>query len=62
LLDLVDEIAARPDVHLEIEFAPGDIQLLSNRSVMHARSTFVDWDEPERRRHLLRLWLSATTD
>jgi hypothetical protein len=55
LLDLVDEAAAAG--RLDIEFAPGDIQLLSNRVVMHARTTFVDWDEPERRRHLLRLWL-----
>ena len=58
LLDLVD--AAAEDLRLDIEFVPGDIQLLSNRTVMHARTTFVDWDEPERRRHLLRLWLAHT--
>jgi hypothetical protein len=47
-------------VHLDIDFRPGDIQLLSNRTVMHARATFDDWAEPERRRHLLRLWLAHT--
>lgn len=56
VLDLID--AAAQDLRLDIDFAPGDIQLLSNRIVMHARTTFVDWDEPERRRHLLRLWLA----
>jgi hypothetical protein len=56
LLDLVDAAAA--DARLDIDFAPGDVQLLSNRVVMHARSTFVDWDEPARKRHLLRLWLA----
>jgi hypothetical protein len=56
LLDLIDAAAA--EHRLDIEFAPGDIQLLSNRTVMHARTTFVDWDEPAQRRHLLRLWLA----
>jgi len=56
LLDLIDAAAA--DARLDIEFRPGDIQLLSNRTVMHARTAFADWDEPERRRHLLRLWLA----
>jgi hypothetical protein len=26
---------------------------------MHARSEFEDWDEPERKRLMLRLWLDA---
>ena len=56
LLDLIDEASAR--LRLDIDFEPGDIQLLSNKTVMHARTTFVDWEEPERRRHLLRLWLA----
>ena len=56
LLDLVD--AAASELRLDIDFEPGDVQLLSNRTVMHARTTFVDWDEPARRRHLLRLWLA----
>ena len=47
-----------PGIYLEMDFAPGDIQLLSNHTVLHARSEYVDHDEPERKRHLLRLWLS----
>ncbi len=38
---------------------PGDIQLLHNHAVLHARTDFEDHPEPEKRRHLLRLWLSA---
>jgi hypothetical protein len=41
-----------------MDFVPGDIQLLSNHTVLHARSAYVDHEEPERKRHLLRLWLS----
>jgi hypothetical protein len=58
LLDLYDEITATPGLFLEMDFAPGDIQLLSNHTVLHARSDYVDHEEPERKRHLLRLWLS----
>jgi hypothetical protein len=58
LLDLVDEIAADPAFRLDMDFAPGDIQLLSNHTILHARTGYDDWDDPARRRHLLRLWLT----
>jgi len=35
----------------------GDIQFLHNHQILHARTSFIDFDEPELRRHLLRLWL-----
>ena len=41
-----------------MEFRPGDIQLVHNHTVLHDRTAFDDWPEPERRRHLLRLWLA----
>ncbi len=42
-----------------MEFEPGDVQLLNNAKILHAREGYQDYDEPERRRHLLRLWLAA---
>ena len=39
-------------------FERGDIQLLSNHSILHARDEFEDFDEPERKRRLLRVWLN----
>jgi len=56
-LDLLDELAEDPDLHLNMEFRPGDIQLLHNHTIFHDRTAFEDWPEPERKRHLLRLWL-----
>ena len=56
-LDLLDALAEDPDLHLDMEFRPGDIQLLHNHTVFHDRTAFDDWPEPERKRHLLRLWL-----
>jgi len=55
-LDAWEAFAERPDVHLDMRLAPGDLQLVSNHSVVHARTAYVD--APESPRHLLRLWLS----
>ncbi|HRO59405.1 MAG TPA: TauD/TfdA family dioxygenase [Burkholderiaceae bacterium] len=58
-LDHVDALAADPSLHLDMKFAPGDIQLLSNHFVFHSRTAYEDWPEFEKRRHLLRLWLAC---
>ena len=58
-IDFFDSLADDPAIHLDMEFRPGDIQLLHNHQVMHDRTEFEDWDEPERKRHLLRLWLNC---
>ncbi len=55
-LDLFDAITE--ENRLDMEFEPGDVQLLHNHQVLHARADFEDWPEIERKRHLLRLWLS----
>ena len=57
-LDLLDAIAEDPAFHLEIDFQPGDVQLVNNHVLFHDRTAFEDWAEPARRRHLLRLWLA----
>ena len=36
---------------------PGDVQILNNHTMLHARTGYEDWPEPEKKRHLLRLWL-----
>jgi alpha-ketoglutarate-dependent taurine dioxygenase len=36
----------------------GDIQLVHNHTLLHDRTAFENWSEPERQRHLLRLWLA----
>jgi hypothetical protein len=38
---------------------PGQMQILNNRIIVHGRTPYVDHDEPDKRRHLLRLWLRA---
>ena len=58
VLDSYEAIAKDPDYYLDMDLQPGDVQLISNHTVLHARTDYEDFDEPERRRHLLRLWLS----
>ncbi len=58
LLDLYEEIAGNPDFYLDMHFAAGDIQLISNHFTLHARTAYEDHADPAKQRHLLRLWLS----
>ena len=58
-LELFDGVANREALHLTMMFEPGDLQLLNNHVCVHARTEFEDWPEEDRRRHLLRLWLSV---
>ena len=61
-LDLFDRLADDPDLHLQMRLEPGDMQFVYNHAFLHDRSGFVDWEEPDERRHLLRLWLSMPGD
>jgi hypothetical protein len=57
--DLFDRLAESPEIHLDMDFRPGDIQFLNNHWIVHSRTAFEDFAEPERRRHLFRLWLAC---
>ena len=58
LLDLFDEIANEPEIRLDMELEVGDVQLISNHTIVHARTAYEDGPDPAQQRHLLRLWLS----
>ncbi len=56
-LDLMDEIAHRPDCALTFMTEPGEAVFFNNLTVLHRRLAFDDSPDPHLRRHLLRLWL-----
>lgn len=58
-LDVFDQIADSPAFRLDFMLEPGEITFFNNYTVLHTRTEFFDAAEPERRRHLLRLWLKA---
>lgn len=57
--DRIDALANDNALHLDMEFARGDIQILNNHQIMHSRTAYIDHDDPAKRRHLLRLWLAC---
>ncbi len=56
-IDYLQAVAARPDIYLDMDFRPGDMQFLNNRLIFHARTDYRDHPDPQLKRHLLRLWL-----
>lgn len=56
-LGAIRSVFDRPELRVELDFQPGQIQFVNNRATGHARTEFVDHPEPDRKRHLVRLWL-----
>lgn len=56
-LAAVQSVFDQPELHVELNFEAGQIQYVNNRATGHARTEFEDFPEPERKRHLVRLWL-----
>ncbi|MBV9373504.1 MAG: TauD/TfdA family dioxygenase [Alphaproteobacteria bacterium] len=42
---------------VDFDLEPGQIQFVDNHALGHSRTAFIDDPDPDRRRHLLRLWL-----
>jgi hypothetical protein len=62
-LDALDELMNNsPELVLNMDFRPGDVQFLNNYRIMHARTEYEDYPEEERRRDLIRLWLIVDRD
>jgi hypothetical protein len=58
-MDLFESIASRPEMYIEIEFKPGDIQFLNNNALIHARTAFAGGEENGPKRKLWRLWVNS---
>jgi hypothetical protein len=61
-LDLFDALANDPQLNFSMQLEIGDMQFVHNHSMLHDRNGFIDWPDPDERRHLLRLWLSTPGD
>lgn len=56
-LNLVEKLADEPKLCADIDFKPGDVQILNNFVALHSRAGYED--DEKHKRHLLRLWLSV---
>jgi len=54
----VGDLASRSDLRFDLTFRRGDIQILNNHMILHARGGFENYPEPDRGRNLLRLWVN----
>lgn len=60
-IEYLDAVVRRPDLMYCMHLEPGDVQILSNHTALHSRTSFVDHPDEGRKRTLYRLWL-ATPD
>ncbi len=58
-LDKIEEIAEREELQHRFYLQPGDMLFLNNWTTLHRRTEFVDYEDPEKKRLLLRIWLSV---
>ncbi|MGZ5179528.1 MAG: TauD/TfdA family dioxygenase [Ramlibacter sp.] len=58
-IDLLEEIMGDPRWCFRMQLEQGDLQLVNNYVIVHSRTPFEDFAEPDRKRHLLRLWLAV---
>lgn len=56
-LDMLAGLAEKLCMQTRME--PGDIQLLNNHVTYHSRTAITDYDEPDKKRLVYRLWLST---
>jgi Taurine catabolism dioxygenase TauD, TfdA family len=56
-LDALDRVAGGRPLRVEFMLRPGEMFFINNRWILHNRTAFEDYAEPERRRHYVRLWL-----
>ena len=56
-LDSLAEVLAEPALAVHFDLTPGQVLILNNAFIGHARTAFTDHDDPARRRLMLRLWL-----
>ena len=58
-VETVEKLANDPRFYGEMMFEPGDMQFMNNHVMYHSRTEFEDHPEPDRKRHLIRMWLSV---
>ncbi|MDB5811345.1 MAG: hypothetical protein JWN94_3467 [Betaproteobacteria bacterium] len=58
-LEYMDSLTNDENMRLDMDLEQGDMQFINNYTTLHARTEFEDFAEPEKKRHMVRLWLKA---
>ena len=57
-IDFLDQVCEREDLQTRFTLKAGELLFLNNWTTLHRRTAFEDFKDPNKRRHLLRIWLS----
>lgn len=57
-LEALENVMGRTELQFAFDMEPGDIQFVNNFSVLHSRTSYEDYPEPDRKRHLKRIWIN----
>lgn len=55
--DFLEDVMNRPELQAVFDMQLGDIQLASNFFILHSRTSYEDYPELDRKRHLKRMWI-----
>lgn len=58
-VEYLDAVVRRPELMYCMHLEPGDLQLLSNQTALHSRTSFEDHADESKKRTLYRLWLAT---
>ena len=58
-LQQVMSVAQRPDIQFRMYLQKGDIQLVNNFTILHSRAGYTDYDDPAKKRRLMRFWVNS---
>jgi hypothetical protein len=61
-MDVLESLNNDQRFVLNMDFRPGDVQILNNYVTMHSRTAYEDYEDQQRRRDLIRLWLIVDRD
>jgi hypothetical protein len=57
-LDMVDRLCNSKEFCFDIKLKPGDMEIANNATTFHSRENYQDFDDINKRRCMLRLWLT----
>jgi alpha-ketoglutarate-dependent taurine dioxygenase len=56
-LEAMHSLMSEPEHHFTFELEPGQIQYMNNFGIAHRRTQYFDYDDPDQKRHLVRIFL-----
>ncbi|WP_017318647.1 TauD/TfdA family dioxygenase [Mastigocladopsis repens] len=59
-LECLETVLNSPSLVHTFTMLPGQILFTNNHILAHERTPFVEWDEPSKRRHMVRMWVKLS--